>query len=150
MEKEKIKLLSALIEKPSTYEIEVIDNSMLPLSKLDSKTIVLTVRPPSLETLSKCAIPVLKIPEEIKNSTGLTLEDAIKYTDEMVESIAIIVHGKSSEIPDWLIPFIKNNLTPKELYHIFIETVMKLQSDFFLSSFQIVGKDNPMMMSQMK
>ncbi|MBD0822643.1 hypothetical protein [Aestuariibaculum marinum] len=143
----KQKLIQSLIEKPSTYRIGVVDGSMLPEELKDHKELEFIVRPPSLEVLAKCAEPVLRIPDEVRESKELKLDEAVKYMNEMAEVFAILAHGKSSEYPSWYIPFILKNVTGKELYMLFYESVLKLQTDFFLNSFQIVDQNNPMMMT---
>ena len=149
-EKEKQALLQSLIEKPTTYELEVLDNSMLPDDIKDNKTIVFEIKPPTLEVLAKCALPALRIPENIREAEDLKLEEAIKYRNEMAEVLAIVVHGKNTDYPEWMPSFILNNLTGKELYIVFYESILKLQTYFFLNSFQIANQNNPMMMNQKK
>lgn len=144
--KSKQQLIQALIEKPSNYDIEVIDNSMLPKKLKQRKTISFVIKPPTLEVLAKCSLPALKIPESVRESKDLKLEDAIEYRNEMAEVFAILAHGKPSDYPSWYISFFLNNLTAKELYMLFYESVLKLQTDFFLNSFQIASQNNPMMM----
>lgn len=145
------KVLAALIEKPSTYYIEVLDSSMLPENLRKEKEIKFIVRPPSLGVLAMCAEEMLDIPKEFMTpGKQFTVQDITPYLDNMIRSICRISHGKKSDYPDWYEDFMKANLTPKELYQIFHETSLKLQSDFFLSSFQIAGLPNPMMMTAMK
>lgn len=149
-DKGKEALLKSLIEKPTVYELEILDNSMLPTSMIDDKTIKLTIKPPTLEVLAKCALPSLKIPEEIRQSKEIKLEEAVKYRNEIAEVLAILIHGKKEQHPEWMVPFLLNNLSGKELYMLFYESMLKLQTDFFLSCFQIADQNNPMIMSQKK
>lgn len=149
-DRDKQQLVNAFLEKPSVYTIEVIDNSMLPASLIENLELEFTIKAPSLEVLAKCALPMLKIPESIRESADLKFEDAIQYRSEMAECIAILAHGKDSVIPEWYIPFFLKNLTAKELYMLFYESIMKLQTDFFLNSFQIANQSNPMMMNLKK
>lgn len=146
MNNEQQKLLEALVEKQSNYSIDVVDNSMLPESLKKRKSISFTVKPPTMEVLAKCAVPLLRIPEDVRASKNLSLETAIEYRNEMAEVFSIIAHGKNTDIPDWYVDFVLNNVTGKELFYLFQETALKLQSDFFLSSFQIATETNPMMM----
>jgi len=148
MDREKQDLLEALVEKPSTYEIKVSDRSMLPSNLKGRKTISFTIKPPTLEVLAKCALPVLNIPESIRESKELKLDGAVAYRNEMAEVLAILAHGKATDPPDWYVPFVLNNLTPKELYMLFYESVLKLQTDFFLNCFQIADRNNPMLMDK--
>jgi len=148
MDKQKQQLIQALIEKPSNYEIEVLDNSMLPEELKEKEIISFEIQPPTLEVLAKCSTPALRIPEEIRNSKDLKLEDALKYRSEMAEVLSILAHGKSTDYPKWYLPFFLNNLTAKELYMIFYESILKMQTDFFLNSFQIASQSNPMMMME--
>ena len=146
MKDEQQKLLESLIEKESKYEIDVLDNSMLPDNLKKRKKLGFTVKPPTMEVLAKCAIPLLTIPEEVRSTKELKLDVALKYRKQMAEVFSIIAHGKNSDVPDWYVDFILNNVTGKELFFLFQETALKLQSDFFLSSFQIASQTNPMTM----
>ena len=147
---QKKELLNAFLENPTLYAIQIVDNSMLPAPLTDKKELEFTIKAPSLEVLAKCALPMLRIPESIRESEKLKLEDALKYRNEMAECLSILAHGKSSDPPEWYIPFFLKNLTAKELYMLFYESIMKLQTDFFLNSFQIANQNNPMMMNQKK
>lgn len=148
-EKEKQALIKSLIEEPSTYEIEVQDNSMLPASLIDEETVTITIKPPTLEVLSKCAQTALSVPENIRTAPNVDIEEALKFKNEMVKVLSIMAHGsKKGDIPEWYEPFFLKNLTGKELYILFYESILKMQTDFFLSSFQIVNQNNPMMMNQ--
>ncbi len=140
-------LINALIEKPSTYDIDVIDTSMLPQNLKRRKTISFTVKPPTLEVLAKCVVPLFNIPKEIREAEELALDEAIKHRKEMAEVVAILAHGKQTEHPSWYADFILSNITPKELYNLFYEISLKLQSDFFLNSLKIVSQSNPMQMN---
>lgn len=153
MEKNKIDLINALIEKPSTYEWEVLDNSMLPKKLKSRKTITFIVKPPTLETLSKWSAIVLRIPKDVRkrDPKELELEDIVEYRQEMAECISVLSHGSSpGEYPNWYVQFILFNLTPKELYILFYETNLKMQTDFFLNSFQSAKGRNPMTMNKLK
>lgn len=140
------KVLSAFLEKPTTYTIEVIDNSMLPAGLKKEKLIDFTIKPPTLEVLAKCAMPMTRVPESLREAKDIKIDEAVKYVDEMIESLSILIHGKSSDPPEWHKAFFMKNLTTKEVYLLFYESILKLQTDFFLNSFQIVGQNNPMMM----
>jgi len=143
------KILQAFIETPTTYKIAVSDNSMLPKSMKNKKEVTFIVKPPVLSVLAKCGIPVGKIPKELMDADkDINLEDAVKYTKEMAEAFAILAHGKTTEFPEWYIPFILNNVTARELFILFKEVALKTQSSFFLNSFQIASISNPMTMSQ--
>lgn len=143
-------LLESLIEKPSNYDIDVTDSSMLPDNLKKRQSISFTIKPPSMEVLAKCAIPLLNIPEEVREAKELTLDKALEYRKEMAEVIAIIAHGKNTDVPEWYVGFILNNVSGKELFGLFQDTALKLQSDFFLNSFQIASATNPMMMNPKK
>ena len=147
MSDSKQKAIEALIEKPSNYKIQVSDNSMLPNKMKKKKMVSFVIKPPSVEVLAKCALPVLKIPENLRQaSKDLKFEEAIKYRNEIADVLSILAHGKDTEPPTWYSPFFLKNLTPKELYLLFYESIMKMQTDFFLNSFQIANQNNPMMM----
>ena len=141
-------LLESLIEKESNYAIDVVDNSMLPSNLKSRKKLAFTVKPPTMEVLSKCAIPLLTIPEEVRNAENLQLDVALEYRRQMAEVFSIIAHGKNTDVPIWYVDFVLNNVTGKELFYLFQETALKLQSDFFLNSLQIASQTNPMMMTK--
>ena len=148
MKNEQQKLLESLIEKESKYEIDVIDNSMLPDNLKKRKKLGFTVKPPTMEVLAKCAIPLLTIPEEVREAKNLQLDEPLKYRRQMAEVFSIIAHGKNTDVPSWYVDFVLNNVTGKELFYLFQETALKLQSDFFLNSLQIASQTNPMMMKK--
>lgn len=143
------KLLTALVEKPSRYTIDVVDNSMLPANIQDSKKLDFVVKPPTLETLAKCAIPLQEIPQELMKD-NIVIKDVLPYIDQLVKVICVVSHGKETDYPDWYEPFFKKNTTPKEVFQIFQEVSLKMQTDFFLTSFQIASQANPMMMKNPK
>lgn len=148
---EKEKLINAFLENPTHYKIDVADNSMLPEKLKDKKQIGFTVKPPVLSVLALCSKVLQKIPAEIANPENeVKLEDAVKYITEMAECFAILSHGKTTEYPEWYVPFLINNVTPKEMYYLFTEAALKTQSSFFLSSIQVASVSNPMMMMNPK
>lgn len=152
-DKSKQHLIQALIEEASNYYIDVLDNTMLPDNLKEKKEIHFEIKPPTIYTMSKCALSALKIPEELrdKDIKDIKLEEIIKYSEEIVEIISIFAHGsKKGDYPKWNIPFLLKNLDPKDLYKIYIETSLKLQSGFFLNSFQNASQNNPMMMKKVK
>lgn len=151
MSNQKEQLLQALIEDPSDFYITVLDNSMLPDDFRIQEEIHFEIKPPTLEVMAKCALISLKIPEEIreKDINKLKIEDIIEYRKEMAEIIAIFVHGaKIGKFPNWYIDFLVKNTTPQEIYNIYLTASLKLQSSFFLNSFQIANQSNPMMMTK--
>ena len=145
---DKQKLIAALIEQPSRYKIDVQDSTMLPDNLKQKKEIEFVVKPPSIGVLALCASEIQNLPNHLtKPEAQISFVDALPYCDSMIRVICILSHAKESAYPDWYEPFIKNNCTPKDIYHIFQETTMKMQSDFFLHSFQIASLTNPMMMN---
>ncbi|WP_417444646.1 hypothetical protein [Joostella sp.] len=142
---EKKKLLESIIEKPSTYEVDVQDNSMLPKNLNKRKTISFTIKAPTMHTLAKCAIHLEDIPEELKSGKNTSIEEAIKHVDKMIKMICVLSWGKTSNYPEWYESFMSQNLTPREVYYIFHESALKMQTDFFLNCFQIAN-ENPMAM----
>lgn len=139
----KQELIQALIEKPSVYEIDVLDNSMLP-DKLKKRTsLSFTVKPPTIEVLANCADIIMQVPQEVREKQDLALDEAAKYVTEMAGVVCVLAHPKGTP-PKWYLPFIKANLTPKELFMLFKEASMKTQADFFLASFQNASLANPM------
>ena len=150
-EQQKQKALNALMEKPSTYFIEVIDNSMLPTSLIDDKEIKFTIAPPSPGVMAMCAVYLNEIPKELlQPEAKVTLQDMLPYTETLLKIICVIAHGKESDYPEWWLKFLLFNTEPKDVYKIFHETALKMQSDFFLTSFQIASQINPMTMRMMK
>jgi len=139
------KLLEAVIEKPTTYEVDVLDNSMLPEKLKNRKTLSFVIKPPTISTLTRCAIHLDDIPEQLKKGENVNLEDAIKHTDTLIKMICVLSWGKATNYPEWYEPFMRENLTPKEVFQIFHESSMKMGTDFFLTSFQIAS-ENPMTM----
>lgn len=142
------KLLEALIEQPSSYDIDVVDNSMLPDNLKKRKSISFVIKPPTMEVLAKCAIVILKVPKSILEREEVDILKVLEYRKEIAQIISIISHGKISDYPEWYEEFILKNVNGKELFMLFQETSLKMQSDFFLSSFQIAKAVNPMMMKR--
>ena len=149
------KAIKALIEKPSTYKIDVIDDSMLPKEKKKfgfswfkkkRTQVIFTVNPPTMEVLAKCVVPIMEIPENVREANEVSIDEAVKYSEQMARCFAIMVNGKT-EVPEWHVPFILKNITPRDLYQLFYECSLKLQSDFFLNSLKIANQ-NPMMMKK--
>jgi hypothetical protein len=140
------KLLQALIEEPTRYTIDVLDGTMLPENIKNKKTLDFVVKPPTLEILSKAAIILQEVPEEILKAESLGLKEVAPYIDLIIKVICTVSYGQKGDYPDWYEPFFKSNITPKEAFGIFQEVSIKMQSDFFLSSFQIATKLNPLML----
>lgn len=138
------KLIQAIIEQESIYDITVIDNSMLPKKMKSKKLVQFSVKPPSLEVMALCALPLSSIPESVKEVEQVEFKEAAKYVSEMAEVFAILSHGKKKGLPQWYVPFILANVTVKEMFLLFSETALKMQTDFFLSSFPIADQTNPM------
>ena len=148
---DKAKVLTALIEEPTRYTIDILDYSMLPEKMKGKKTLDFLFKPPTIQTLSQCALSIEKLPKELlKPEKQLTLQEVLPYSDVIVDILCVLSYAKKEAFPDWYAPFIKQNCTPKEIYHIFQEVSMKMQSDFFLSCFQVAKLTNPMMMNKPK
>lgn len=167
MTKEK-QLLTALVEKPTTYTIDIENDSMLPeLVKADAikkaddynkgrkkeeqikPLFIITINSPTLHTLSHCAIHLQDLPEHLKDMQTVTLNDALPHIDTMVKVICVLASSKD-DYPEWWEDFFKLNCTPKDIFQIFHEASLKMQTDFFLTSFQIASLTNPMMMRKPK
>ncbi len=140
MEDNKQKLVGALIEKPSIYEIEVTDNSMLPKNLKHRKTLTYVIKPQSIEVMALCTDVSYRIPQEIREKKDLKINEVIKYVNEMAEVISIMTF-RTLEYPKWSVPFLLKNITAQEMYAVFYESMLKLQSDFFLQSFQIANQN---------
>ena len=130
-------LLKALIQEPSTYTIDVVDGSMLSDNR---KIVTLKIPPPTLETLAKVSLILSKIPESIRTAKELQLNEVVKYNREMAEMLTLMAKEDS-----WCIDFLIKNITAKELFQLFYEGALKVQTDFFLNFFQIANQ-NPMAM----
>ena len=140
--KDQQKVLQALVEEPSRYYITVLDGTMLPAGMQKKKEVEFEIKPPTMEVLAQCAIPLQSLPDKPEK---MTFKEAVSYIDQMVRIVCIVCH-RSTKYPSWCEPFIKNNTTPKELHFIFHETYAKMKTDFFLNSFQTASLINPMMM----
>ncbi len=143
MKEETKQLLDAIREKPSVFEFDVIDNSMLKGKLRKRKTLVFTFKPPTLEKLTKIAEPLLKLPYEVLKGENNDPNEMLRFTDEMAEITAILAHNKPTPIPTWYKPFFLKNLTGKELFLFFKEMTVKMQTGFFLNSSQI-ARANPL------
>lgn len=140
------KLIEAFIEKPTTYEIEVLDNSMLPKGIKEKQSLKFTIKRPTMKVLAATAAPLAKVPKSLREKEELTLEEIVPYLNEIAEVIAILAHGASSrDIPEWYVGFFLANLTDNELFLIFKETSLKTENSFFLSYIQAASQTNPMM-----
>lgn len=144
------KLLTALIEEPTRYHIEVLDATMLPENIKNKKSLDFVIKAPTLDTLAKAANLLQQVPEDILKAETLQLKEAVPYLDIIIKVICTVSYGQKGNYPDWYEPFFKHNVTPKEAFGIFQEVSIKMQSDFFLSSFQIISKLNPLMMRDPK
>ncbi len=147
MSENNTELIKALIEEPSIYVIDVVDNSMLPKHLKNNKKLTFVIKPPTLEVLAKCSISFFKIPEKVRNSKELKIEDSLKYVNEIVEVLCVLAGKKGGVFPKWYPEFFTKNLKAKELYMLFYESSLKMGSTFFLNSFQIVKQNNPMIIS---
>jgi hypothetical protein len=144
------KLLTALIEEPSRYSITVLDGTMLPEKLQKKKSLDFVIKPPALETLTKAARDLQDVPEEILKAETLGFIEALPYVETMVKVICRLVQGPRDDYPDWYEPFFMANVTPQETFLLFQEVSLKMQTDFFLTSFQIAAKLNPLMMHEPK
>lgn len=141
-------VLHALMEKPTTYKIDVEVGSMLPKDLKDSKEIEMIIKPPTLHVMTLAGLEANKIPEEILNIKEFSLQKALPYVDEVIRILCIMVY-QDDEYPEWWEEFFKKNCTPDEIFKMLQECHVKMRSDFFLNSFQIIGT-NPMMMTKPK
>lgn len=145
---QKAEIFKALLEKPTRYFIEVINNKSLPESLKKREEICFEIKPPVLSTLAKAAEISNALPDMARDAS-ITGGNLMQYSKEMCEIIAIFSHGSSKKpMPEWYVPFLMDNLNPVEVLNIFQETTFKLRTDFFLTSFQIASQVNPMMMRE--
>lgn len=142
-------LLDSLMHKESRYEIDVIDNSMLPDNLKDREVLHFVIKPPVILTLTRMASVALRIPEEYRQIEVDPIE-VLKYGQEVAEIFAIMAHGSNEKpMPDWYVPFLMKNCTPADLLRLYQESSMKIRTDFFLPCFQIASAANPMLMKRM-
>ncbi len=140
------KVLQSFLEEPTTYTIDVLDNSMLPEGIKEKEQLKFTIKRPTLKVLAKTALPLSRIPKEIHKKQNLTIPEISPYFHPIAEIIAIMAHGASSKpIPKWYVDFFLANLTDSELYMIYKDIAMKSDSSFFLSCIQVAEATNPMM-----
>jgi len=145
------KLLESVIQNPSTYTIDVQDGSMLPENLKDKKELSFNVKPPSMGTLARCGILMQELPESLLNlDTEVTTVEVLKHIDKLVKVICIVSHGKETDYPEWYEPFIMQNATSKDVFEVYREVRLKMQTDFFLPCFHIARDGNPMMIHKMK
>lgn len=136
----------ALKSKPTEYEIDVKDNSMLPDNLKGKDVLFFVIKPPTLSTLQQLAEIVNTLPEDVFKPDTMTAE-VMKHIPTINEMIAILVHGSSKKkMPEWYVPFFGKNITTEETLLIWQETTIKLQSGFFLPFFQTARLLNPMTM----
>lgn len=144
----KSEIFKALLQEPTTYHIEVVNNSGLPDSVKGKKEISFEIKPPVMSTLAKIGKIVNDLPDDVFDLKASNAH-LLKYAPQMCEIVAVLSHGNSKKkMPDWYIDFLMNNLTPDETLMIFQESTMKLKTDFFLPCFQ-TARVNPMMMEKM-
>jgi hypothetical protein len=146
IEQSKAQILSALIMEESNYEIDVVDNSMLPDHLKKKEVMEFVIKPPVLDTLNRMAKVAMRIPEEHRQ-IDTAKEISIQYIEEIVEILAIMVHGNSKKpMPEWYVPFFMKNCNTEDLFKLYQESSMKIRTDFFLPCFQTANVLNPMMM----
>lgn len=143
---EQQKLLQALMEKPTRYTIDVLDDSMLPEKMKDRKEIDFVFKPPTMDTLLRAADQMQFIPTEILEYKGMpSLKDVAPHAHVLVRTLCILSWAKKTPYPDWYEPFLLANATAVDIYKMFVESTMKMRTDFFLSSF-LLANQNPMML----
>lgn len=144
LSKEKLEMLEAFQQSETTYHIDVLDNSMLPEKLKERKKIDFIVNPPVITTLARAAQVMETIPQTVLSEEEIDFNKAYKYAKEMVQVFCIISWAKNTDYPEWYEPFIMQNVTPRELYLMFQEVVLKSQIGFFLNSFHLNKIGNPM------
>ena len=142
-------LVQSVIQKETRYTIDVQDNSMLPEKMKSRKTVDFVIKPPTPGMLCQAAQHLLDIPREIMEKPTITLHDALPYIDQMIKTICVFSYGKKDDYPQWFEEFFKHNTTPDEIFKIFLESAMKMKTDFFLNSFHIASQ-NPMTLRKEK
>ena len=147
---ERKQLLEAFLENPSTYHIEVLENSMLPEKLKEKKVLDFVVKPPTAFTLTQIAQVLIDIDEDIFDIHKTDDKIFLNYIPEMVRIFCLATHAKDTEYPEWYEEFIIKNATANEILRLFKEVSVKSQTGFFLTSLKIAGSTNPMMMKIVK
>lgn len=143
---EKALLFKALLEKPTTYHVLVINRNSLPEKLKKKEEISFEIKPPVLSTLAKIGEIMNKLPDDVQNPKANQIK-LLEHSRTMCEVIAILAHGNSNkEMPSWYVDFLADNLTPEEALNILQESTFKLRTDFFLPFFHTAKLTNPMQM----
>lgn len=147
MNKKRQQLIDSFVRNPTTYTIQVRDNSMLPKELKSKKELSFTVRPPTIHVLSLAASVLSEIPEELlPEGDEMNFDDALKYQDQIVRVLCVYFH-EGTDFPEWWPAFILKNVSTVDLLKIMQETAVKCSPGFFLSCFQVAAQSNPMMMT---
>lgn len=148
LQEAKVKALKALRSEPSTYHIEVIDNTALPERLKDKKKISFTIKVPTLGVLSQIAQVIESLPPELFSGDTAMTKQAMENVPAIRKMLAILAHGNpQKKIPSWYEPFLGDNLTLEESLMLWQEAALKIQTDFFLPFFQGAKMMNPMGMN---
>lgn len=142
----KEKLINAFVQNPTTYEIDVRDNSMLPDDMKDDKVVKFRIKPPTTYVLGLCASLMFEVPEKIMKMENIDLKEAMEYQETIAKLIATLSH-EGEDYPEWHVNFILKNVAIVDLLKIMNETALKCNPSFFLNCFQIAEASNPMMLS---
>lgn len=137
------KLAETLLRKPEYLKLELRDKSMLPKSMQDKDVIDIKITPPSLYTLTKCIEPLSEIPNDIVKAEPhkIDMKRVLSHADKISDICAVIIND--GDPPTWYSEMLMKNLAPEELYTIMLNCVVKMQTDFFLSSIQL-ALSNPL------
>ncbi len=140
-------LLEAFLSKPTTYTVDVLDNTMLPNGIKSKKQLKFTIKRPTLKVLALTALPLSKIPKNILEQHNVSIPELAPYFREVAEVVAIMAHGANSKpMPKWYADFFLANLTDEELFNLFKDVAMKSNSGFFLSCIHTARATNPMIL----
>lgn len=134
--------LRALIEAPYSFKIKVEDHHHLPLELKQEKALSFTLRSPTLGVLAKVALLLSGIPKEdltLLEGSDLPKRFSLmaKHSDTLMDMLCALLWGKPSDPPVWWKDFFRANLTKKELTELFFEAMERVDTSFFLPSFQM-------------
>ena|SRR5690554_2485949 len=148
MDNKKQQVIDSFVRNPTTYTIQVRDSGMLPKELKSKKELSFTVRPPTVHVLGLTASALFDVPGELlTEGNEMSLEDALKYQDQIVRVLCVYFH-EGNDFPEWWPEFIMKNVSTVDLLKIMQETAVKCSPGFFLSCFQVAAQSNPMMMTE--
>lgn len=138
--KEKQEFLEAVLEAPYAFKIKVEDNQALPEDLKKHAEISFSLKSPCMGVLFQVSRVFLEMPpEDLKaldepGDFSARLRLIERHTGKFLEVIALLLHGKESHRPAWYVPFLRANLTKREVLELLTESLVRLDTAFFLTS----------------